>query len=336
MKYTRPQEGVLSREDVTALFQRRGEAWARHDADGLAATHAERSLADSPLQGRLEGRQRIRDVYQGWYQVVSQSDIHPAESLIDGNRVAEFFVVAGTQSAPFYGMPATARRIELKGAWLFTIGTDGLIADDQRIYDVTGMLVQLGVLKARPSPGDGAPARTYCTVKLLMAASSESCASKTVSSLVMTSRSLIFLAAFASFTSPPPRTAEPWQATSFSEAGAVDVRDVAEVDDDLLVALKHEARDLFLEAAGTVRRHHLARHIHDRHTPDLPFGNLHAASARAILLHSAALGQAKASALAITATAPGLSAPGLRPSLQAISGRSDPRGGRASGEAPGW
>ena len=149
----------MSREDVTALFQRRGEAWARHDADALAATHAERSLADSPLQGRLEGRQRIRDAYQGWFKSFPDLTYTRRNLLIDGNRVAEFFVVAGTQSAPFYGMPATARRIELKGAWLFTIGTDGLIADDQRIYDVTGMLVQLGVLKARPSPGDGAPAR---------------------------------------------------------------------------------------------------------------------------------------------------------------------------------
>ena len=149
----------MNREDVTALFERRGDAWARRDADALAATHAERGIAESPLQGRIQGRQRIRDAYQGWFTSFPDLVFSRRNLLIDDNRVAEFFAVTGTQSAPFYGMPATARRIDLKGAWLFTIGADGLIAEDQRVYDVTGMLVQLGVLKARPSPGDGTPAR---------------------------------------------------------------------------------------------------------------------------------------------------------------------------------
>jgi hypothetical protein len=46
----------------------------------------------------------------------------------------------------------------LKGAWLFTIGAEGLIVEDQRVYDVTGMLVQLGILKAK-MPSESAPAR---------------------------------------------------------------------------------------------------------------------------------------------------------------------------------
>jgi steroid delta-isomerase-like uncharacterized protein len=140
----------VSREDVTALFERRGDAWTRHDADALAATHAELGIAESPLQGRIHGRQRIRDAYQGWFRSFPDLQFARRSLLIDGNRVAEFFAVTGTQSAPFYGMPATARRIDLKGAWLFTIGVDGLILEDQRVYDVTGMLVQLGILKAKP------------------------------------------------------------------------------------------------------------------------------------------------------------------------------------------
>jgi steroid delta-isomerase-like uncharacterized protein len=148
----------VSREDVTALFERRDEAWARHDADALAATHTEGGIAESPLQGRIQGRQRIRDAYQGWFRSFPDLKFARRSLLIDGNRVAEFFAVTGTQSAPFYGMPATARKIDLKGAWLFTIGAEGLIVEDQRVYDVTGMLVQLGILKAK-MPSESAPAR---------------------------------------------------------------------------------------------------------------------------------------------------------------------------------
>jgi steroid delta-isomerase-like uncharacterized protein len=149
----------VNREAVTALFARRSDAWARRDADGLAATHAERGIAESPLQGRIQGRPRIRDAYQSWFTSFPDLKFARRNLLIDGNRAAEFFVVTGTQSAPFHGMPATARTIDLKGAWLFTIGGDGLILEDQRVYDVTGMLVQLGVLKAK-SPGESAPARS--------------------------------------------------------------------------------------------------------------------------------------------------------------------------------
>jgi len=64
--------------------------------------------------------------------------------------VAQFFNIRGTQSAPFGGVPATGRRIEMNGALLFTIGPDGLFVYEQRVYDVTGVLVQLGVLKGKP------------------------------------------------------------------------------------------------------------------------------------------------------------------------------------------
>jgi hypothetical protein len=46
-------------------------------------------------------------------------------------------------------MPATGRRIERTMAY-FTLH-DGLIAQERRVYDFTSMLMQLGVLKAKPA-----------------------------------------------------------------------------------------------------------------------------------------------------------------------------------------
>ena len=73
--------------------------------------------------------------------------------IIDGAHVAELFALRGTQTAPFHGVPPTARRFDVHGALFYTIGADGLISEDKRVYDVTRMLVQLGLLKAKP--GDG-------------------------------------------------------------------------------------------------------------------------------------------------------------------------------------
>jgi hypothetical protein len=48
-------------------------------------------------------------------------------------------------------MPGTNRHIEFRNARLMNLDADGLIAHERRIYDFTGLLVQLGVLRAKPA-----------------------------------------------------------------------------------------------------------------------------------------------------------------------------------------
>jgi len=151
----------MNRDDITALFVQRTDAWARHDAEALAATHSETAVGDSPMQGRLEGRPRIREVYEDWFRAFPDMSYTSRRLIIDGNRVAELFTLRGTQSASFHGVPPTARKVDFKSAIFYTIAADGLIAEDERVYDVTRVLVQLGLLKAKPS----APEKTRADVE---------------------------------------------------------------------------------------------------------------------------------------------------------------------------
>ena len=139
----------MNRQDIVALFDRRLEAWQRHDADALAADHAEDSVAESPLQGRLEGRRRIADSYTHWFKAFPDLVFTSRALVIDGNRAANFFTVRGTQTAPFGGIRATGRRIEVSGVCLFTLGPDGHFVHELRLYDVSGLFVQLGILKMK-------------------------------------------------------------------------------------------------------------------------------------------------------------------------------------------
>lgn len=139
----------MNREDIVALFERRAEAWHRHDAAALAADHAETSVADSPLQGRLEGRRRIAESYDHWFKSFPDLTYVLSDVVIDGNRIAQFFSIRGTQSAPFGGIPATGRRIDFNGVCLFTLGSEGLFVRERRLYDVSGVLMQLGMLKVK-------------------------------------------------------------------------------------------------------------------------------------------------------------------------------------------
>jgi steroid delta-isomerase-like uncharacterized protein len=141
----------VTRQEIVALFERRIGAWGRRDSAALAADHAENATADSPMQGTLVGRARILQVYESWFTSFPDITFTQTALVVDGDVAAQFFKIRGTQSAPFGGVPATGRRFEINGALLFTIGPDGLFVHEERLYDVTGMLVQLGVLKGKPA-----------------------------------------------------------------------------------------------------------------------------------------------------------------------------------------
>ena len=47
-----------------------------------------------------------------------------------------------------FGVSATHRRFEIRGALVISF-RDGLIGHERRIYDFTGMLIQLGVIKPK-------------------------------------------------------------------------------------------------------------------------------------------------------------------------------------------
>jgi len=137
----------MTRDEIAALFARRVEAWARKDAAALAADHAEDAVAESPVQGRIVGRARIQEVYSNWMTSFPDLSFTHNELVVELPRIAQFFRIRGTQTAPFGGIPATGRRFEINGVLLFTLGPDDLFVHELRLYDVTKMLMQLGALK---------------------------------------------------------------------------------------------------------------------------------------------------------------------------------------------
>ena len=140
----------MLRDEILALLRRRLAAYATHDAAALAATHAENGSVASPIGGVLEGRAEIERVYRTVFAAFPDIVMEQEDLLIDGDRVVLILRMSGTHSGDFMGLPPTGRPMEFLMAELMTVA-DGLVADERRIYDFTGLLVQIGVLKAKPS-----------------------------------------------------------------------------------------------------------------------------------------------------------------------------------------
>ena len=139
----------MTREDVLALLDRRNAGWAARDASALAALHAQNGVVASPTGGVLEGRDEIERVYRLWMSAFPDMKTTQEDALIDGTRAVQILRMAATHSGDFFGLAPTGRHVETLMASVLTFA-DGLIAEERRIYDFTGVLVQVGVLRAKP------------------------------------------------------------------------------------------------------------------------------------------------------------------------------------------
>jgi steroid delta-isomerase-like uncharacterized protein len=140
----------VTREELSEFFARRDADWQKHDSAALAASHSESGVIDSPLRGKVEGCSAIQDSYADFFISFPDAQYSTEHLLIDGNRVVQFTEMTGTQKGDFCGLPPTGKRFRMKCVSLFSFADDRIVYE-YRIYDFTSILLQLGVLKAKPA-----------------------------------------------------------------------------------------------------------------------------------------------------------------------------------------
>jgi predicted ester cyclase len=140
----------MTYDDTLAFFERREAKYARADAAGLAQDHTADGVVYSPIFQKVEGLARIEESYRALYAMFPDWQIDFEPPIVDGDRVAQPFHVRATHTGEFMGFPGTGRRFELRGTSIYAM-RDGLIAEERRIYDFTGLLIQLGVLRSKPA-----------------------------------------------------------------------------------------------------------------------------------------------------------------------------------------
>ena len=93
---------------------------------------------------------RYRHIYEVWFRAFPDLTFTTEDLIVDDERVALLGRASGTHLGEFFGMSATSRRIELACVFIYRM-EDGLIAHERRVLDFTGLLVQVGVLRAKPA-----------------------------------------------------------------------------------------------------------------------------------------------------------------------------------------
>jgi steroid delta-isomerase-like uncharacterized protein len=140
----------MDRAELQTFADRYVATWNRRNPAALAQYHAADGVAESPMYQTRRGRAAIEEAYRAFFTSFPDATIAVEALVIDAPRMALFTTISATHVNEFFGLPGTNRHIEFRNARLFEFD-DGLIKRDLRIYDFTGILVKVGVLRALPA-----------------------------------------------------------------------------------------------------------------------------------------------------------------------------------------
>jgi steroid delta-isomerase-like uncharacterized protein len=140
----------MTRDEITVLLTERERAFRDSDPDRVSAVYADDAVLVSPLFGTVTGRDAISASHHQLFKVFKDMVIKTEPPIIEGDRGAQAFVGHATHTSELFGVPASGRHFEIQGVFVYHF-KDGKIAHERRLYDFTGLLLQLGVLKAKPS-----------------------------------------------------------------------------------------------------------------------------------------------------------------------------------------
>ena len=145
----RQLQSGMTRSEIVALFRRRQEAYEDLDAKTLVADYVDATIIESPTTGTHTGRdaeKALTTVFEAFLDLTMSWD----NLVIDGDTVVTIMSVEGTHIGRLLGFEPTGKRFQMSVAFVHLL-KDRKIVHERRIYDFTGLLVQIGILKARPA-----------------------------------------------------------------------------------------------------------------------------------------------------------------------------------------
>src|SRR5688500_10448831 len=139
----------MTRGEAEQFFDRRVDAWRRRDVDALMLAHTDDCVLESPLAGKVTGRAAIENVYRSFVTSFPDLTIENPDLIVDGDRVVQTVTFSGTNTGGFMRMAPTGKRFRFPAVLIWTLRA-ARVSHEKRIYDFTGFLLEIGVLKAKP------------------------------------------------------------------------------------------------------------------------------------------------------------------------------------------
>ena len=137
---------------IPETVQKVTDAVNRHDVDAFAACYtANAEVSDPAYPEVLRGRESVRKDMTDFIRALPDLQVRVQRVIDNGETCAIEVGMSGTHKGPLVlatgHVPATNKRVNVGGALIVRLDSQGLIAEERRYYDLAGMLNQLGLLQ---------------------------------------------------------------------------------------------------------------------------------------------------------------------------------------------
>ena len=141
----------MTNDEIRSFLDQFVLAWGRGDAAALGACYTEDCVIVSPIFHTLKGRAQVERSYVDLFKAFQRETVRVDDIVIEvPARAVILWTSHAIHAGEIFGMPPSGKRIERTVAFILTL-RDGRIAKEVRVYDFTNMLMQLGVLRAKPA-----------------------------------------------------------------------------------------------------------------------------------------------------------------------------------------
>ncbi len=131
-------------DENKAVVRRWIDGWNKQGADAVGDLFSpdfrDRQLAQASGPVTLDSfKERLRTLDS----MIGPGEFEEQEMIAEGDRVMVRWILHGTHSGPFLGLPATGRTFSVDGVNIFRVA-GGRIVERWSFFDVTALLAQLG------------------------------------------------------------------------------------------------------------------------------------------------------------------------------------------------
>jgi steroid delta-isomerase-like uncharacterized protein len=139
----------MSIADRKALTLRIFDTFNTHDAEATAALFApDAVLSDIAVARPAVGRAQIAAVYGRHLVAIPDTLVRVERMVAEGETVVAEWTIGGTHQGRLLGIPATGRPVSIAGVSIIRF-REGAPVADTRIWDLAGLLRQIGLLPRR-------------------------------------------------------------------------------------------------------------------------------------------------------------------------------------------
>jgi steroid delta-isomerase-like uncharacterized protein len=139
----------MSVADLKARTQQIFDMFNTHDAEATASLFAEDAvLHDSSVARPAVGPQQIAALYARHYTAIPDAHVRVDRMVAEYDTVVVEWTSSGTHRGKLMGIPPTGKRVSVKGVSLIRY-RGGLAIADTRVWDLAGLLRQIGLLPSQ-------------------------------------------------------------------------------------------------------------------------------------------------------------------------------------------